>query len=96
LDIGDPYSNSQFDKASLSLSSHGTWIELRATTEEDRKGCIGIHDELLDSFLLLPQYGHQFVAARNGLPSPYPQTWPLILISYSIDTRISYYSTTTL
>ena len=43
--------NSQFDKASLSLSSLGNWLWREK----------GLHRNTGWEFLLLPQYGHQFV-----------------------------------
>ena len=84
------FGNSQFDKASLSLFSLGNMENSKGSAAakeklNSKKGCIGIQDEsitVFPFFLLLPQYGHQFVTEKMD----WLCYWPLfILIWYSID-----------
>ena len=66
------FGNSQFDKASLSLFSLGNMENSKGSAAakeklNSKKGCIGIQDEsitVFPFFLLLPQYGHQFVTEK--------------------------------
>ncbi len=59
--------NSQFDKASLSLSSLGNWLWREK----------GLHRNTGWEFLLLPQYGHQFVKGE-WTKALWLWLWPLL------------------
>ena len=84
------FGNSQFDKASLSLFSLGRSEQSsrrarkRVASEYRMREKSGSQQFL---FLLLPQYGHQFVTGRKmDSTLCWTTRWPLfILIWYSID-----------